>query len=158
MKVALYVRALTAGQQQEGTMSRQVRCLKEYIQQQGWSLSPQHEFLDEGCSGAGLDRPALDRWRQSAPDGEFHAVVVLSPDRLTRNYAQQRLLREEFEQCHVPWVFLESLSAGAPDQQPLRFQAIVAEAGTCGAGPKPATAPAPSIADQPQKPGGRPCK
>jgi site-specific DNA recombinase len=158
MKVALYARVLTAGQQQEGTMSRQVRCLKEHIQQQGWSLSPQHEFLDEGCSGASLDRPGLSRLRQSAPGGEFDAVVVLSPDRLTRNYAHQRVLMEEFEKCHVRWVFLESLSAGAPGKQPLHSQAIVAEAGAAGAGPKPATAPAPSVPDQPQRPGGRPCK
>src|SRR5687767_8418366 len=114
MQVALYARVSTAGQQQEGTIASQMRSLKEYIRQQGWSVLPEHEFLDEGFSGTRLDRPALDRLRDSAPRGEFDAVVVLSPDRLARNYAHQWLLVEEFEKCHVPWVFLQNPFGDSP--------------------------------------------
>ena len=39
-------------------------------------------YIDEGISGARLDRPALDRLRDCAHRGEFDAVVVLSRDRL----------------------------------------------------------------------------
>src|SRR5512133_1731595 len=158
MQVALYARVLTAGQQRGGTIARQVHCLKEHIQQQGWSVLPEHEFLDEGFSGAGLDRPALDRLRQSAPRGEFAVVVILSPDRLARDYAHQQLLMEEFEQCHVRWFFLENPFAGGPDKRPLPLEVIVPDSGVCGAELRPATVPAPNALDQPQTPGGRPCK
>jgi len=65
MQVALYARVSTATQQQEGTIVSQVEPLKHYIRQQDWNLLPAHEFLDEGISGTRLDRPALDRLRES---------------------------------------------------------------------------------------------
>lgn len=61
MQVALHARVSTPNQQQEGTIASQVRSLKLHIQQRGWGVPPAHEFLDEGVSGARLDRPALDR-------------------------------------------------------------------------------------------------
>ena len=63
MQVALYARVSTPNQQQEGTIASQVHALKHYIHQQGWSLLPELEYIDEGISGARLDRPALDRLR-----------------------------------------------------------------------------------------------
>ena len=89
MRVALYARVSTPNQQQEGTIASQIQSLPLYIRQQGWSLFPTHEDRDEGVSGMRLDRPALDRLRDCAQRGEFDAVVVLSPDRLARNYAPQ---------------------------------------------------------------------
>ena len=66
MQVAIYAGVSTLRQQQEGTIASQVRLLKQHIQQQNWSLAPEHEFLDEGVSGARLDRPAPDRLRDCA--------------------------------------------------------------------------------------------
>jgi site-specific DNA recombinase len=114
MQVALYARVSTPTQQQEGTIASQLQSLHLYIRQQGWSLLPTHEYIDEGISGARLDRPALDRLRDCAQRGEFDAVVVLSPDRLARNYAHQWLLVEEFEKLHVQWVFLQNPFGDSP--------------------------------------------
>ena len=86
MQVALYARVSTHQQHQEHTIDSQVHLLKHYIQQQGWTLLPDHAYLDDGMNGTRLDRPALDRLRDAAQRGEFDAVVVLSPDRLARNY------------------------------------------------------------------------
>jgi site-specific DNA recombinase len=86
---------IMAHQHQEGTITSQVQALKRHIDQQGWSLLPEHEYLDEGISGTRLDRPALDRLRDHAQRGEFDAVVILSPDRLARQYAHQWLLIEK---------------------------------------------------------------
>jgi site-specific DNA recombinase len=85
MQVACYARVSTNQQQQEGTIESQRRALQHHIQHHGWFLLPEHEYLDEGISGARLDRPALDRLRDAARRGEFDAVVILSPDRLARN-------------------------------------------------------------------------
>jgi site-specific DNA recombinase len=84
MEVALYARVSTSQQQHEGTIESQRRALKHHIQHHGWSLLPEHEYIDDGISGARLDRPALDRLRDAARCGEFDAVVILSPDRLAR--------------------------------------------------------------------------
>jgi site-specific DNA recombinase len=84
MQVARYARVSTPHQHQEGTIASQVRSLHHHMHQQGWSLLPDHEVLDEGNSGARLDRPALDRLRDGAQRGAFDAVVVWSPDRLAR--------------------------------------------------------------------------
>jgi site-specific DNA recombinase len=128
MQVALYARVSTTTQQQEGTIASQLQSLHLYIRQQGWSLLPTHEYIDEGISGARLDRPALDRLRDCAQRGEFDAVVVLSPDRLARNYAHQWLLVEEFEKLHVQWVFLQNPFGDSPQGKLLtQMQGMMAE-------------------------------
>ncbi len=101
MQVALSARVSTSHQQQEGTVESQRRMLKQYMQSQEWTLLPEHEYIDDGISGARLDRPALDRLRDAARRGEVDAVVILSPDRLARNYAHQWLLIEEFEKMNT---------------------------------------------------------
>lgn len=108
MQVAIYARVSTLNQQQKGTIASQVQLLKQHIQQQSWSLLPEHEFLDEGSSGTRLDHPALDRLRDCAQRGEFDAIVLLSPDRLAREYAHQWLLVEEFEQLNTQLIFLQN--------------------------------------------------
>ena len=128
MQVALYARVSTPHQHQEGTIASQVQALKHHIAQQNWSLLPEHEYLDEGISGARLDRPALDRLRDSAQRGEFDAVVLLSPDRLARHYAHQWLLIEELEKLQVAVVFLQNPFGDTPQGKLLtQMQGMMAE-------------------------------
>ena len=128
MQVALYARVSTPNQQQEGTIGSQVHSLHLYIRQQGWSLFPTHEYIDEGISGARLDRPALDRLRDCARRGEFDAVVVLSPDRLARNYAHQWLLIEEFAKLQMQWICLQNPFGDSPQGKLLtQRQGMMAE-------------------------------
>src|SRR2546426_6860231 len=86
----------------------------KYIQSQEWTLLPEHEYIDDGISGARLDRPALDRLRDAARRGAFDAVVILSPDRLARNYAHQWLLIEVFEKMNTPLIFLQNPFGDSP--------------------------------------------
>src|SRR5262245_10186219 len=128
MEVALYARVSTHQQQHEGTIESQRHALKEHIQHHGWSLLPEHEYIDDGISGARLDRPALDRLRDAARRGEFDAVVILSPDRLARNYAHQWLLIEEFEKLHTPLIFLQNPFGDSPQGKLLtQMQGMIAE-------------------------------
>jgi len=128
MHVALYARVSTQQQQQENTIDSQVHMLKHYIQQQGWTLLPDHAYLDDGISGTRLDRPALDRLRDAAQRGEFDAVVVLSPDRLARNYAHQWLLIEELEKLQVHLIFLHNPFGDTPQGKLLtQMQGMIAE-------------------------------
>jgi site-specific DNA recombinase len=102
--------------------------LKQHIQYQGWSLLPEHEYIDDGISGARLDRPALDCLRDAARRGELDAVVILSPDRLARNYAHQWLLIEEFEKVNTPLIFLQNPFGDSPPGKLLtQMQGMIAE-------------------------------
>jgi hypothetical protein len=55
--------------------------LRRWVTTQGHELKDDHIYIDEGYSGARLDRPALE--------GEFDVIGVYSPDRLARRYAYQ---------------------------------------------------------------------
>jgi site-specific DNA recombinase len=114
MQVAYEARVSTNPPQQEGTIESQRRALNHPIQHHEWSRLPEHEDIDEGISGARLDRPALDRLRDAARCGECDAVVIVSPDRLARNDAQQWLLIEAFEKTHTPVIFLHNPFGDTP--------------------------------------------
>jgi site-specific DNA recombinase len=128
MEVAYYARVSTSQQQHEGTIESQRRALKQYLQSHGWSLLPAHAYIDDGISGARLDRPALDRLRDAARRGEFDAVVILSPARLARNYAHPWLLSEECAKMHTPLIFLQNPCGDSPQGKLLtQMQGRIAE-------------------------------
>ena len=87
---------------------------------------------------AGLEPPAnpshgtvpsgLEAVRDLAAEGRIEAVLVLSPDRLSRKYAYQVLLLEEFAHCGVACEFVESPSAETPQERLLvQVQGMIAE-------------------------------
>ena len=83
--------------------------------------------------GPGLQRrdagtPGLERVRDLVAEGQIQAVLVLSPDRLSREYAYQVLLMEECLRHGVETVFVNAPASSSPqDQLLLQFQGIVAE-------------------------------
>lgn len=128
MQVAIYARVSTLNQQQEGTIVSQIQLLKQHIQQQNWALLPEHEYIDDGISGARLDRPALDRLRDCAQRSEFDAVVILALDRLAREYAHQWLLVEEFDKLNTQLIFLQNPFGATPQGKLLtQMQGMIAE-------------------------------
>ena len=85
-------------------------------------------FEDEGYSGATLERPGLERVRDLAAAGDIQVVLIHSPDRLSRKYAYQVLLIEEFARQGVETRFLNApTSATAEDQLLVQFQGMIAE-------------------------------
>ena len=85
-------------------------------------------FEDEGYSGATLIRPGLEKVRDLAAEGQIDAVLVHSPDRLSRKYAYQVLLMEEFARNNVETLFIKAPQTATPeDQLLLQFQGMIAE-------------------------------
>ena len=80
--VAIYARTSTDLQEKEHTIGSQLDALRKYAQDKGYQVF--REYLDEGYSGATLDRPGLDRLRDDPSSGEFRIVLIHSPDRLAR--------------------------------------------------------------------------
>jgi len=83
---------------------------------------------DEGFSGANLQRPGLEQSVISPRKGQLQAVLVYSPDRLSRKYAYQVLLLEEFARHGVKPPSSKAPQGHSPEDQLLvQFQGMIAE-------------------------------
>ncbi len=89
---AIYSRVSSDRQKENHAIASQTAALIEYAQTHGYSVPPEWVFQDEGDSGAILVRPGLEALRDLAAEGQITAVLVYSPDRLSRKYAYQVLL------------------------------------------------------------------
>ena len=128
MSLALYARVSNDRQREEGTIASQVQELREFAAAEGFSVEERHVYLDDGKSGYYLDRPGLDALRDAARDGLVDTVLVHDPDRLSRKYAYQVLLLEEFARWQVTVRFLKSPPAESPEQRLLvQMQGVIAE-------------------------------
>jgi site-specific DNA recombinase len=127
MRVALYARVSTERQEERGTVASQLELLREAARADGHQVV--EEFVDEGYSGARLDRPALDRLRDAAEAGLLEGVVCLSADRLARSYAYQVLILEELGRFGARVRFLEGPAPGDDPQATLlvQVQGVIAE-------------------------------
>jgi site-specific DNA recombinase len=125
---ALYARVSSDRQKETHTIASQTAALLEYAQSHGYSVPPQWQFQDEGYSGATLARPGLEAVRDLAAQGQITAVLVYAPDRLSRKYAYQVVLAEEFARAGVQLIFLQAPSTQtAEDQLLVQFQGMIAE-------------------------------
>src|SRR5258705_531601 len=97
--VAVYARVSTHQQEKQGTIESQLAAVTSYAHDQAIPLSPEHIYVDNGYSGARLDRPGLERLRDAAWRGEIDLVLLLAPDRLARHYAYQYVVVEELERA-----------------------------------------------------------
>jgi site-specific DNA recombinase len=94
--VAIYARVSTEEQAQEGfSIAAQQDKMFAFCKAQGWAVAD--AYVDEGVSGARLDRPQLHRLRQDARDRKFELVLVWKVDRLSRKVAHLAYLIEEFD-------------------------------------------------------------
>ena len=128
MIVALYARVSSDRQKEEQTIDSQIAALQEYAQKAGYDVPAEWIFQDEGYSGAILVRPALEQLRDLIAEGALDAVIVHSPDRLSRKYAYQVLLLEEFARQGTQVIFLRAPAGETPEEQLLvQFQGMIAE-------------------------------
>src|SRR6266566_5062198 len=125
---AIYARVSSGRQKENHTIASQTEALKEFARTRSYTVPPEWVFQDEGYSGAILARPGLESLRDLAAEGQIRAVLVYSPDRLSRKYAYQILLAEEFARCGVELIFLKSPAGATPeDQLVVQFQGMIAE-------------------------------
>jgi site-specific DNA recombinase len=125
---ALYARVSSTQQRENHTIASQTAALLQYAAKNGYSVPPEWQFQDEGYSGASLLRPGLEAIRDLAAAGSISAVLVYSPDRLSRKYAYQVVLAEEFSRCGVALVFLQAPNGDTPEDHLLvQFQGMIAE-------------------------------
>jgi site-specific DNA recombinase len=125
---AIYARVSSDRQKEEGTIASQTALLLEYAQAHELSVPKEWIFEDEGFSGAVLARPALERLRDLAAEGQVQVVLIYAPDRLSRKYAYQVVLIEEFSRYGVETLFLKSVGGETPEERLMQqFQGMFAE-------------------------------
>jgi site-specific DNA recombinase len=125
---AIYARVSSEQQREENTIASQTASLIEFAQSHDLEVPHEWVFEDEGYSGATLERPGLERVRDLAAEGQIQVVLAYSPDRLSRKYAYQILLVEEFARHGVETRFVKSPQGdSAEDQLLVQFQGMIAE-------------------------------
>ena len=125
---AIYARVSSEQQREEHTIASQTAGLIEFATSHDLEVPKEWVFEDEGYSGATLERPGLERVRDLAAEGQIQVVLAYAPDRLSRKYAYQILLIEEFARHGVETLFVKApQSATAEDQLLVQFQGMIAE-------------------------------
>src|SRR3989441_4276811 len=125
---AIYARVSSDQQTEQNTIVSQTAALREYAQAHQYTVPPEWIFEDEGYSGSVLVRPGLERLRDLVAEGAIETVLVYGPDRLSRSYAYQVLLLEEFARHGAEVVFLKAPASDTPEQRLLlQFQGMIAE-------------------------------
>ncbi|MFZ5815063.1 MAG: recombinase family protein [Bacillota bacterium] len=85
--MAIYIRWSTEDQGNGTTLQVQQEACMAYCDRQGWCVSEELIFVDDGYSGGNLHRPALERLRERVRSGEVDRIVVYRMDRLSRDLA-----------------------------------------------------------------------
>jgi site-specific DNA recombinase len=127
MRVGIYARVSTEGQADRGTIGSQLDALRQAINEEGAVQAG--EYIDEGYSGARLDRPGLDAMRDAAEAGLIDQVWCLTPDRLSRSYAYQVLISDELARHGVTIRYLDAPNLDSDPQARLltQIQSVIAE-------------------------------
>jgi site-specific DNA recombinase len=124
----IYARVSSEQQREENTIASQTASLIEFAKSHELEVPKEWVFEDEGYSGATLERPGLERVRDLAAEGQIQVVLAYSPDRLSRKYAYQILLIEEFARHGAETLFVKSPQGNSPEDHLLvQFQGMIAE-------------------------------
>ncbi len=118
--VAAYLRVSSRVQRDRETIASQREAVLAHAGGRGWTVPGERVFADDGFSGATLDRPALEALRDAVAGGEVETVLAWSVDRLSRNFAHQMLLQEEFARQGARIVFVQEPDDATPQGMLLR--------------------------------------
>src|SRR5271165_2406591 len=125
---AIYARVSSDRQREQNTIASQTTLLLEYATAHDCVVPQEWIFQDDGYSGSVLARPGLERLRDLVAEGFIETLLVYAPDWLSRKYAYQVLLLEEFSRCGAETVFLKSAGGDSPEERLLvQFQGMIAE-------------------------------
>lgn len=125
-RVGLYCRVSTEEQAERFGLASQLTELRALAARRGDLVAA--EFLDEGYSGATLDRPGLQRLREAIGARAIDRVLVLDPDRLARALYLQLLLDQEFSKAGVAVEFASGSYEATPTGRMFyQFKGVIAE-------------------------------
>jgi len=130
MRAAFYARVSTDKQAEKYDIPSQIEALKKRSLERGWTPITDGEkdaFIDDGYSGADMERPAFNRLRKAAREGRVEIVLVYDPDRLSRKLFHQMILAEEFDKQGIKLEFITQEMGTSPDRMFFNMRGLVAE-------------------------------
>lgn len=108
VKVGLYARVST---QEQKTLPMQLRALRTYVRQRGWTIVLQIQDVGSGAS----DRPHREQLMQAARRRELDAILVWRLDRWGRSLADLVVTLKELAELDVGFISLtEALDLTTP--------------------------------------------
>ena len=120
MKAAFYGRQSTQQQADGTSMDTQETACLTLAATLGYEVPPEL-VCREIWSGADLERPVLSGLRMLAQASGFDALLVYSPDRLSRDPLHLLTLLKEFAECGVQLHFVQGVSDNTPEGQLLMY-------------------------------------
>jgi site-specific DNA recombinase len=113
---AIYARVSTDWQAEHGySLETQVSACEKYAANLG--AANVTKYIDDGYSGAYLDRPRLDALRDALQAKIYDCVIVYTPDRLARRLSHQLLITEEIEKSGATLHFVNAEYKTTPEGQ-----------------------------------------
>ena len=103
MKCAIYARK----SQDDGgdSTTRQIEHAQAYAEKKGWTISPEHIYVDDNVSGAVFDRPGLIRLIDTlTPSPPYQALVVSEVSRLGREILETGFILKQLSVAGVKTV------------------------------------------------------
>jgi site-specific DNA recombinase len=113
-RAALYARVSTDEQAERYGLASQVTALRAEAAERGYVVPRGAEYVDDGYSGATLDRPALTRLREAIRRKSVDVVLAYSSDRLARELFLMLLLKREFAATDVSLVYVNATFEETP--------------------------------------------
>lgn len=116
-RAAIYMRVSTAGQEKEETIKNQESELKKRVETDGNVLSPDCIYQDDGWSGTILERPALDKMRADAADGNFEVLYAYDRGRLARRFVYQEIILDGLRAAQVEFISLHDINGESHEER-----------------------------------------
>lgn len=117
LRAALYARVSTEGQKDEQTVKVQIAEIKAAIIADKNTLLESCEYIDDGWSGAILERPELDRMRADVREKKFDILYVYDRGRLARKFVYQEIVIEELTNLDITFKSLHDINGKTPEEQ-----------------------------------------
>lgn len=117
MFAAVYARVST-GLQVEGTsLESQVDLCQKKAKEIGFSSDRIKIYKEEGFSGEDIDRPEMNRLREDVKKGLISYLVIMHPDRLSRDLTDKLFVCRELDSMNVNLVFVDAEYKNTPEGQ-----------------------------------------
>jgi site-specific DNA recombinase len=128
LRSAIYATVSSEHHAKEHTIASQIEPIKQRVLSDELDCDPELCVVDDEYIGSTLIRPALERLLDQAAAGVVDRLYVLSPDRLSREYAYQGVLVEVLTRCGVEVFFLNKPISPHPEETLLlHVQGMIAE-------------------------------
>lgn len=118
-KVAIYMRVSTAHQEDEETIKSQYMELEARILADGYVLSPDLIYKDDGWSGAIIKRPGLDDLRADMQSKKFDILYFYDRGRISRKYVHQEIILGEAKDNGIECISLHDINGTSTEEVPM---------------------------------------